>query len=102
VTDAQRKELDVAAFEYRVRAKGMQAKRDIILRIWSSSQEKGLRVMGKLVGDTPQHLAYVAGLGMKKKRAKPLITNQSVHDLLNDNQHGQRNQGSFRRENREI
>ncbi len=32
VTDAQRTELDDAAFEYRVRAKGIQARRDIKTR----------------------------------------------------------------------
>jgi hypothetical protein len=107
VTDTQKTELDDAAFEYRVRAKGMQAKRDIILKIWRSSQEKGLRVMAKLVGDTPQHLAFVAGLGIKKKssncicqqRRQPLITtNREVLDLLNNDQRqrGKRDQSSFR------
>jgi hypothetical protein len=98
VTDAQRTELDDAAFEYRVRAKGMRAKKDIILRVWRSAQEKGLRVMARLVGDTPQHLAFVAGLGMHKKNSKPLITNRYVLDLMNSDQLqcGRRDQGLFR------
>jgi hypothetical protein len=107
VTDAQRTELDDAAFEYRVRAKGMQARRDIILKIWRSSQVKGLRVMAKLVGDTPQHLAFVAGLAatnkaqksgncIRQQRRKPSIS-ESI-DLLNNDQrqHGKRDQSSFR------
>jgi hypothetical protein len=105
VTDAQRTELDDAAFEYRMRAKGMQAKRDIILKIWRSSQVKGLQVMARLVGDTLQHLAFVAGLGITNKtrkssncigqqRRKPLIS-ESI-DLLNDDQRqcGKRDQSS--------
>jgi len=107
VTDAQRTELDDAAFEYRLRAKGMQAKRDIILKIWRSLQEKGLQVMARLVGDTPEHLAFVAGLTITKKaqkngncirrlRRKPLI--KASIDLLNNDQRrrGKRDQSSFR------
>ena len=110
VTDAQRTEVDDAAFEYRVRAKGMQAKRDIILKIWRSLHEKGLRVMATLVGDTPQHLAFVAGLTITNKarkssncirqqRRKPLIArNNDVLDLLNNDQRqrGKRDQNSCR------
>jgi hypothetical protein len=100
VTDTQRTELDDAAFEYRVRAKGVQEKRDVILKIWRSSRVKGLQVMARLVGDTPKHLAVVAGLGIAKKSSncrKPLIS-ESILDLLNDDQHqrGKRDQGSFR------
>ncbi len=107
MTDAQRTELDDAAFEYRLRAKGMQAKRDIILKIWRSLQEKGLQVMARLVGDTPEHLAFVAGLTITNKsqkssncirqqRRKPLIA-ESI-DLLNNDQRqrGKRDQSSFR------
>ncbi len=107
MTDAQRAELDDAAFEYRLRAKGMQAKRDIILKIWRSSQVKGLQVMARLVGDTLQHLAFVAGLGLTKKaqkssncirqkRRKSLLS--ASIDLLNNDQRrrGKRDQSTFR------
>jgi len=106
VTDAQRTELNDAVFEYSVRARGMQAKRDVILKVWRSSMEKGLRIMAKLVGDTPQHLAFIAGLGIANKtkksgqqRRKPLaITNRDVLDLINSDQRqrGKRDQSSFR------
>ena len=99
MTDAQRAELDDAAFEYRLRAKGMKAKRDIILKIWRSSQVKGLQVMARLVGDTLQHLAFVAGLGITKKSSncRKLLISASI-DLLDNDQRrrGKRDQSSFR------
>jgi len=66
MTKTQKQEINDAAARL-LMAKGMAAKRNIVGDVWFLAQEGGLKLLAKLVGDTPNHIAYIGNIALLKK-----------------------------------